>query len=102
MDVESPRIVDNSPSEPMEGQREEENDDTPALFVTTMPRNIWANPSLGALAALIDEDDEDEGDINEFDQEVPVQGGYSSTAVPAVPAVTDRRRVIIEESEPND
>lgn len=45
---------------PNDQQRAEETDDTPALFVTTMPQDIWANPSLGALAALIDESNEEQ------------------------------------------
>lgn len=45
----------------VDGRTEEDDDDMPALFMTTMPRDVWANPSLGALAALIDEG-LDEGD----------------------------------------
>ena len=40
----------------------DDESDTPALFVTSMPRDLWANPSLGALAALIDEDHEEHQD----------------------------------------
>lgn len=42
---------------------DDDESNTPALFVTSMPRDVWANPSLGALAALIDEahDEENHG-----------------------------------------
>lgn len=39
--------------------RQEDQDDTPALFMTTVPKDVWANPSLAALAALIDETNEE-------------------------------------------
>eukprot|EP00752_Nemacystus_decipiens_P011323 g10062.t1 len=37
-------------------QEQEEN--VCALFATSMPRDIWTNPSLAALAGLIDEDED--------------------------------------------
>lgn len=68
MDVEStesPAITVAAAVEGMEDMsdtREKEqndytgpDDDTPALFVTSMPRDLWANPSLAGLAILIDE-----------------------------------------------
>lgn len=47
----------------------DDESNTPALFVTTMPRDLWANPSLGALAALIDEAHDEENRGGD-------QGGY--------------------------
>ena len=47
--------ADGKKGDNVDGRREEDEDDMPALFMTTMPRDVWANSSLGALAALIDE-----------------------------------------------
>lgn len=59
MEVDQAEGIDKVPGQSSDAQAEETSDDTPALFVTTMPRDIWANPSLGALAALIDETEDD-------------------------------------------
>eukprot|EP00903_Cladosiphon_okamuranus_P016105 g14864.t1 len=37
---------------------QEKDENVCALFATSVPRDIWANPSLAALAGLIDEDEE--------------------------------------------
>lgn len=37
---------------------QEKDEDVCALFATSVPRDIWANPSLAALAGLIDEDED--------------------------------------------
>lgn len=42
----------------MPGAEEQEKEEECALFATSAPRDIWANPSLAAIAALIDEDEE--------------------------------------------
>lgn len=60
-DVYQGEGADGKAGDMVDGRREEDEDDMPALFMTTMPRDVWANPSLGALAALIDEG-LDEGD----------------------------------------
>lgn len=44
---------------------DDDESNTPALFVTSMPRDLWANPSLGALAALIDEAHDEENHEND-------------------------------------
>lgn len=49
--------MDDGTSEEIQGKDE----DVCALFATSIPRDIWANPSLAALAGLIDED-EDQND----------------------------------------
>lgn len=46
--------MDDGTSEEMR----EKDEDVCALFATSMPRDIWANPSLAALAGLIDEDED--------------------------------------------
>lgn len=46
--------MDDGPSEEVQ----EKEEDVCALFATSMPRDIWANPSLAALAGLIDEDED--------------------------------------------
>lgn len=59
-----------------DGRREEDEDDMPALFMTTMPRDVWANPSLGALAALIDEGlEEGDKDTATTQGKCPLAGG---------------------------
>lgn len=59
MDVEPATFVEDAAStEKVHSEGEDDGDQTPALFVTSMPRDVWANPSLGALAALIDEANE--------------------------------------------
>lgn len=54
-------------------EKEQENDgdgDVCALFATSTPRDIWANPSLAAIAALIDEDeDQKQEESNEAEEE---------------------------------
>ncbi|CAB1102086.1 unnamed protein product [Ectocarpus sp. CCAP 1310/34] len=40
-------------------EEQEKDEDVCALFATSMPRDVWANPSLAALAAMIDEDAEE-------------------------------------------
>lgn len=63
MDEDEDNVVSVCSKEGQEDNREQEQgggSDTPALFVTGMPRDVWANPSLGALAALIDEADEEQ------------------------------------------
>ncbi|CAM9340588.1 unnamed protein product [Discosporangium mesarthrocarpum] len=49
-------------------------DDTPALFVDTVPQNIWLNPSLAALAVMIDEDEKEKTVENGEGQEEEVEG----------------------------
>lgn len=46
--------MDDGASEEMQ----EKEEDVCALFATSMPRDIWANPSLAALVGLIDEDED--------------------------------------------
>lgn len=58
----------------VDGRREEDEDDMPALFMATMPRDVWANPSLGALAALIDEG------LDEGDKDAAAAQGKCSSA----------------------
>uniref|UniRef100_A0A7S2V9R7 Uncharacterized protein n=1 Tax=Fibrocapsa japonica TaxID=94617 RepID=A0A7S2V9R7_9STRA len=41
-----------------------EEDDTPALFMSEIPKNFDLNPSLKAIAALIDEDEESSNENN--------------------------------------
>lgn len=57
MELEPVKAVEIPSGCAMESQRgqQEDSDHTPALFMTSMPRDLWANPSLGALAVLIDE-----------------------------------------------
>lgn len=43
---------------------QEKEEDVCALFATSMPRDIWANPSLAALAGLIDEDEDQKDNSN--------------------------------------
>lgn len=77
MDVDPPGAGGNSAGRAggMNGQREVEGvDDTPALFMTSMPRDVWANPSLGSLAALIDEaQDEENKDAGQGAKHVAVE-----------------------------
>lgn len=47
---------------------EAKDEDVHALFATSMPRDIWANPSLAALAGLIDEDEEREENVKQAEQ----------------------------------
>lgn len=50
-------------------QQENEGDgNVCALFATSTPRDIWANPSLAAIAALIDEDGDQKKESNEAEQ----------------------------------
>lgn len=63
------------------GAKEQENDgggdgdgDVCALFATSTPRDIWANPSLAAIAALIDEDEDQKQESNEAEE-----GNYCCT-----------------------
>ncbi|CAN0049506.1 unnamed protein product [Pylaiella littoralis] len=50
-------IGDGTRQESKEGEQGN-NRDVCALFATSAPRDIWANPSLAAIAALIDEDED--------------------------------------------
>lgn len=52
--------MDDGPSEEVQ----EKEEDVCALFATSMPRDIWANPSLAALAGLIDEDEDQKDNSN--------------------------------------
>lgn len=61
----------------MPGAEEQEKEEVCALFATTAPRDIWANPSLAAIAALIDEDEEQEEDSR--------RGTIGSTALRGCP-----------------
>lgn len=49
-------------------EEQEKDEDVCALFATSMPQDVWANPSLAALAAMIDEDVEEKGEIGEGEQ----------------------------------
>lgn len=56
-------------------EEEQENDgDVCALFAMSTPRDIWANPSLAALAALIDEDEDQKEESIEAEQGKTLNG----------------------------
>lgn len=52
-------------------EEQEKDEDECALFATSMPRDVWANPSLAALAAMIDEDAEEKGESGEAGKKCP-------------------------------
>lgn len=58
------------------GEAREKDEPVCALFATSMPRDIWANPSLAALAGLIDED-EDQNDESQAEQGNLVHVSYT-------------------------
>ncbi|CAM9559162.1 unnamed protein product [Hapterophycus canaliculatus] len=66
------------------GEAPENEEDVCALFATTMPRDVWANPSLAALAALIDEDEEAKQESGEakqgekMDDQEPTSSHYAA------------------------
>ncbi|CAM9205650.1 unnamed protein product [Scytosiphon promiscuus] len=77
-----------------ENDENENDNDVCALFATAMPRDVWANPSLAALAALIDEDQEAKQEASEddrgagMDDDEEHSGSHQPTPRPGIPIAT--------------